>query len=107
MLSPHPRRPSSQRIKLAPEQAIFLFVSDKGILPASVATLQTASATPRARAPPGARYLQRLRKTRAAAAVRPAHLVSPSPQVYDQYADEDGFLYMKYSGENAFGCECL
>lgn len=49
-----------------------------------------------------------LRKTRAAAALSPAHLVSPSsPQVYDQYADEDGFLYMKYSGENTFGCECL
>ena len=53
----------SQRIKLAPEQAIFLFVSG-GTLPPSVATLQS---------------------------------------VYDQHHDEDGFLYMTYSGENFFG----
>ena len=52
-----------QRIKLAPEQAIFLFVSS-GTLPPSVATLQS---------------------------------------VYDQHRDEDGFLYMTYSGENFFG----
>ena len=53
----------AQRIKLAPEQAIFLFVSS-GTLPPSVAALQT---------------------------------------VYDKYKDEDGFLYMTYSGENTFG----
>jgi len=52
-----------KRIKLAPEQAIFLFVSG-GTLPPSVATLQS---------------------------------------VYDQHHDEDGFLYMTYSGENFFG----
>ena len=52
-----------QRIKLAPEQAIFLFVAS-GTLPPSVAALQA---------------------------------------VYDKYKDEDGFLYMTYSGENTFG----
>ena len=52
-----------KRIKLAPEQAIFLFVGG-GTLPASVATLQA---------------------------------------VYDSHKDEDGFLYMTYSGENFFG----
>lgn len=52
-----------KRIKLAPEQAIFLFVA-AGTLPPSVATLQS---------------------------------------VYDQHHDEDGFLYMTYSGENFFG----
>jgi len=52
-----------KRIKLAPEQAIFLFVST-GTLPPSVAALQA---------------------------------------VYDMYKDEDGFLYMTYSGENTFG----
>merc|ERR1712100_161310 len=52
-----------KRIKLAPEQAIFLFVS-AGTLPPTVAPLQT---------------------------------------VYDQHKDEDGFLYMTYSGENTFG----
>jgi len=51
-----------KRIKLAPEQAIFLFVNST--LPASVMTLQ---------------------------------------QVYDNHRDEDGFLYMTYSGENFFG----
>ena len=29
--------------------------------------------------------------------------LSVSPQVYDKYKDEDGFLYMTYSGENTFG----
>lgn len=52
-----------KRIKLTPEQAIFLFVN-KGTLPPTVAALQA---------------------------------------VYDQYKDEDGFLYMTYSGENTFG----
>jgi len=52
-----------KRIKLTPEQAIFLFVN-KGTLPPTVATLQ---------------------------------------KVYSQHMDEDGFLYMTYSGENTFG----
>jgi len=52
-----------KRIKLAPEQAIFLFVA-AGTLPPSVSTLQA---------------------------------------VYDQHGNEDGFLYMTYSGENFFG----
>lgn len=56
-----------KRIKLAPEQAIFIFVSS-GTLPPSVAALQS---------------------------------------VYDKYKDEDGFLYMTYSGENTFGNKCL
>lgn len=52
-----------KRIKLAPEQAIFLFVS-QGTLPPSAMSLQTC---------------------------------------YDAHCDEDGFLYMTYSGENFFG----
>lgn len=52
-----------KRIKLAPDQAIFLFVAS-GTLPPSVSTLQV---------------------------------------VYDQHCNEDGFLYMTYSGENVFG----
>jgi GABA(A) receptor-associated protein len=54
-----------KRIKLAPEQAIFLFVAS-GTLPPSVETMQ---------------------------------------KVYDAHHDEDGFLYMTYSGENFFGAE--
>lgn len=52
-----------KRIKLTPEQALFLFVDD-GILP-PVAQLMSS--------------------------------------IYDEYKDEDGFLYMTYSGENTFG----
>merc|ERR1719198_1078116 len=52
-----------KRIKLSPEQAIFLFVAH-GTVPPSVSTLQA---------------------------------------VYDQHKDEDGFLYLTYSGENFFG----
>jgi GABA(A) receptor-associated protein len=27
-------------------------------------------------------------------------------QIYERYKDEDGFLYVTYSGENTFGCLC-
>ena len=52
-----------KRLKLPPEQAIFLFVN--GTIP-----------------PTGA-------------------LMS---QVYEDYRDQDGFLYINYAGENIFGC---
>lgn len=51
-----------KRIKLTPEQAIFVFVNN---------TL-----------PP------------------PASLMS---QIYHEHADEDGFLYIEYTGENTYG----
>merc|ERR1711964_454241 len=51
-----------KRIKLAPEQAIFLFVGNS--LPATGALVNT---------------------------------------IYEEHKDEDGFLYMTYSGENTFG----
>jgi len=50
------------RIKLAPEQAVFVFIND--VMPPT------------------------------------ASLMS---EVYDQQKDADGFLYIKYSGENTFG----
>jgi hypothetical protein len=34
----------------------------------------------------------------------PLRPLPPVRQVYDKYKDEDGFLYMTYSGENTFGC---
>lgn len=55
-----------KRIKLSPEQAIFLFV-DTGTLPPTASLMQT---------------------------------------VYDAHKDEDGFIYMTYSGENTFGSRC-
>ena len=52
-----------KRIKLSPEQAIFIYINNS-ILPQSSALLTT---------------------------------------VYNEYQDEDGFLYITYSGENTFG----
>ncbi|EJT98529.1 autophagy protein 8 [Dacryopinax primogenitus] len=52
-----------KRIKLRPEDAIFLFVQEATMPP--TATLMSA--------------------------------------MYEQYQDEDGFLYVKYAGENTFG----
>ena len=51
-----------KRIKMRPEEAIFVFV--KNVLPPTASTLS---------------------------------------QVYDDYRDEDGFLYITYSSENTFG----
>ena len=83
-----------KRIKLAPEQAIFLFVSS-GTLPPSVASLQTVRA---------AHLLwARARTRRGAPSPPPTGRPAAPTQVYDQYKDEDGFIYMKYSGENTFG----
>ena len=94
--------PFAQRIKLAPEQAIFLFVAD-GILPASVATLQAVSNAPT----PHATQRHSPNSTPRPALPHPVPRASRVAQVYDQYADEDGFLYMKYSGENTFGAVSL
>ena len=80
-----------KRINLAPEQAIFLFVNS-GVLPPSVAALQQVALSGPAALPSSVRFLCAHRWPR------------PLPQVYDQYKDEDGFLYMLYSGENTFGC---
>lgn len=51
-----------QRIKLAPEKAIFIFVDE--VLPPTAALMSS---------------------------------------IYEEYRDEDGFLYVSYSGENCFG----
>jgi GABA(A) receptor-associated protein len=51
-----------KRIKLPPEQAIFLFVNN--VSPSNASLLSA---------------------------------------VYDEFKDEDGFLYITYSGENTFG----
>ena len=51
-----------KRLKLPPEQGIYLFVN--GVIPSSAAMLNA---------------------------------------IYEEHKDEDGFLYMTYSGENTFG----
>jgi GABA(A) receptor-associated protein len=55
-----------RRIKLAPEQAIFVFVGR--VLPPAAALMSS---------------------------------------VYEDHRDEDGFLYLTYSGENTFGGCCV
>lgn len=52
-----------KRIKLTPEQALFVFVNES-VLPPTAALMSS---------------------------------------IYEEYKDEDGFLYMGYSGESTFG----
>lgn len=54
-----------KRLKLSPEQAIFLFVN--GNVPSVSSSMST---------------------------------------IYEEYKDDDGFLYMTYSGEHVFGSFC-
>ena len=73
-----------KRISLAPEQAIFVFVNS------SCDALPSASA-------PGARRTHHVLLHRLPASNA---LLS---NVYLKHKDEDGFLYIRYSGENTFG----
>ena len=35
------------------------------------------------------------------------HTAAAMSAIYEERKDEDGFLYITYSGENTFGGECL
>ncbi|KAH9651858.1 Autophagy-related protein 8C [Citrus sinensis] len=63
-----------KRIKLSAEKAIFIFV--KNILPPTASLF----------------YL-----------LTPAIAAAMMSAIYEENKDEDGFLYMTYSGENTFG----
>lgn len=88
-----------KRIRVSPEKAIFMFV--KNVLP-----------------PTGEQHALRLR-TGCQCSVGPVYLdhslyylnadllitcaAALMSEVYDDHKDEDGFLYITYSGENTFG----
>ena len=69
-----------KRLKLPAEQAIFLFIN--GVIPPASAILNQV--------------------TQISVVYVCIILISPS-QVYDEHKDQDGFLYITYSGENTFG----
>ncbi|KAF3793502.1 Autophagy-related protein 8A [Nymphaea thermarum] len=77
-----------KRIKLSPEKAIFIFV--KNVLP-----------------PTGKRKLRvnynLLSFSRWIIANSVAFTGAMMSAIYEEHKDEDGFLYMTYSGENTFG----
>ncbi|KAI9139238.1 microtubial binding protein [Paraphysoderma sedebokerense] len=73
-----------KRIKLSPEKALFIFVNN-GILYYFIASLRFTIinvSIELGTLPPSAALMS---------------------LIYEQYKDEDGFLYITYSGENTFG----
>ena len=75
-----------KRIKLPPERAIFIFVDN---------VIPPTGASPPAPPRPFSRG--------APADPRDAPAAALMSTVYEVQKDEDGFLYITYSGENTFG----
>ncbi|KAG6394089.1 hypothetical protein SASPL_144668 [Salvia splendens] len=79
-----------KRIKLSAEKAIFIFVND--VLPPTGEWASSLRFTAYS-------YLLFTYNLQRALVV----IASLLSAIYDEYKDEDGFLYMTYSGENTFG----
>lgn len=74
-----------KRIKLSPEKAIFIFVDE--VLPPTAALMSSI-------------YEEHKGMHIPVNSLYPSTILTRSP-------DEDGFLYITYSGENTFGLEEL
>lgn len=100
-----------KRIKLSPEKAIFIFVRSaalKNVLPPTGARLRrrVAAGTAPAAVRRGGAPASRVRRRPLTAAAPPppcATAAALMSSVYQDYKDDDGFLYITYSGENTFG----
>ena len=77
-----------KRIKLSPEKAIFIFIDNR--LPV--------------RTPPFSSHRSLLTRFTLLNIQASASLMST---VYEELRDKDGFLYIKYSGENTFGTDAV
>ena len=78
-----------KRIKLSPEKAIFIFVNN--VLPPTGAASLACQC--RAVASPAASQSE----------TWPVFAAALMSSIYEDHKDEDGFLYVTYSGENTFG----
>ena len=92
-----------KRIKVSPEKAIFMFV--KNVLPPT-GTMHSPFAILTALVPSMdlsacVELREHWQRPLTCALLCAAALMS---DVYEDHKDEDGFLYITYSGENTFGC---
>ena len=88
-----------KRIKLSPEKAIFIFVNN--ILPPTGEFGTPPPVQRRTRT----HTTRRLLLTRCSPLTPPPHTHTAAlmSSIYEEHKDEDGFLYIVYSGENTFG----
>ena len=96
-----------KRIKVAPEQAVFMFV--KNVLPPTGEGRRgrrgwrprTSART--ARTSPRSPFLTSISLPSSLSLIHPPTLAALMSDVYDDHKDPDGFLYMTFAGENTFG----
>ena len=89
-----------KRIKLSPEKAIFIFVNN--VLPPTGALFSCLSRP----VPSSASLHAQRRFTRAGPVSNTTQLgctAALMSSIYEDHKDDDGFLYVTYSGENTFG----
>ncbi len=96
-----------KRIKLSPEKAIFIFVKNvlppTGAAPSPAQPLGSRPASPRC--PASSRVSRPRPRPPSSPPPRspPTNAAALMSSVYEDHKDEDGFLYITYSGENTFG----